>query len=124
MDTIFINGIHVHARHGCLPEEKSLGQRFIIHLQMDLDLSAAGHSDNLSDSVNYAQVYALVHSIATQQHFNLIEALAEAIAKKIFADFALICALTVTVEKPSAPIAGIFDQVGVTLRRSRSDYPA
>lgn len=120
MDTIFIKGISVHAHHGCLPEEQALGQRFIIHLEIDLDLAAAGLADDLAQSVNYAAVHALVCDIATTRRFNLIEALAEAICTACFDAFAPIAALRVTVEKPSAPIAGIFDQVGVTVRRQRN----
>lgn len=120
MDTIFIKGIQVHARHGCLPEEQVLGQRFIIHLELDLDLSAAGHSDALQDSVNYAEVYLLAQSIATSERFNLIEALGETICQKLLATFPALHAVCITIEKPSAPIPGIFDQVGITLRRVRA----
>lgn len=122
MDTIFIKGIHIHAHHGCLPEEQALGQRFIIHLELDLDLSQAGSSDKLEHSVNYAEVHTLLHCVTTTMRFNLIEALAETIAQRIFAAFPPVAALRITLEKPSAPIAGIFDEVGVTLRRQRSDY--
>lgn len=120
MDTIFLKGIVLHAHHGVLAEEQRLGQRFILHLEMDLDLSRAGSSDRLEDSVNYASVYELAASIATQQRFNLLEALAEAIASGLLANFPPLQAVRITIEKPSAPIAGVLECAGVTLRRSRA----
>lgn len=119
MDTIFLNGVVIHAYHGCLPQEQTLGQRFILQLELDLDLRPASRSDDLAQSVSYAEVHAIAQSIATTRRFNLIEALAEAIAEALFQHSPLIHALRITVEKPSAPIAGIFESVGVTLRRQR-----
>lgn len=120
MDTIFLKGICVHAYHGCLPQEQTLGQRFILHVELDLDLSAAGRSDDLARSVNYAEVYATVCGIATQQRFNLLEALGEAIAAALLEQHARIIEVRVTIEKPAVPIAGAIDCAGVTLRRRRA----
>ena len=64
MDKIKLQEMAFYGHHGIDSEENTLGQRFFIDVEMDLDLSGAGESDNIEDSVNYAEVFSLVQSIA------------------------------------------------------------
>ena len=64
MDKIKLQEMAFYGHHGVDSEENTLGQRFFIDVEMDLDLSGAGESDNIEDSVNYAEVFSLVQSIA------------------------------------------------------------
>ncbi|MBL8568791.1 MAG: dihydroneopterin aldolase [Phreatobacter sp.] len=118
-DRIFLKGLLVHAHHGLLSHESEVGQRFVIDLDMAVDLSRAAASDHLADTVSYADVAAVSVSTFKARNFNLLEAAAGAIAQAILAAFPLISAVTVTVHKPHAPIAAIFDDVGVVITRRR-----
>lgn len=119
MDKIHLKNLIFHAHHGVLPEERRLGQRFIIDLEMGVDLSEAGRSDDLATSVCYGSVYESVKAVVTEQQFQLLEALAEAIAQKIFAEFERVEQVHLWVKKPEAPIAGVFDYAGVEIVRQR-----
>lgn len=119
MDKIVLNDMIFYGYHGVLPEEKKLGQRFIVSVELFLELQAAGHSDNVADTVNYADAYLQIKDIVENSRFNLIEALAEAISDKIFQSFSMVNEINVLLKKPEAPIPGIFDFVAVEIRRKR-----
>lgn len=119
-DHIRVHRIAVFARHGVLEEEARLGQRFYLSLDAALDLAPAGRSDDVAETVSYADLTEIAVAIATGRRFKLIEALAEAIAAEILARFARIAAITVTVDKPSAPVPAILDGVSVAITRGRA----
>lgn len=118
-DRILVERIAVFAHHGLLPEETRLGQRFYLSLDCALDLAPAGRSDDVARTVSYADLTAVTVSIATERRFDLIEALAEAVAAAILAQFPAIEAITVRVDKPSAPVPAILDGVAVLITRRR-----
>jgi 7,8-dihydroneopterin aldolase/epimerase/oxygenase len=120
-DLIRVTRIAVFGRHGLLPEEAVLGQRFYISLEARLDLSEAGRSDAVAGTVSYADLTQIAVAIGTEQRFNLIEALAEAIAASVLDRFARIDAITVRVDKPSAPVPAILDGVSIEITRRRGD---
>lgn len=120
-DLIRVTRIAVFGRHGLLPEEAVLGQRFYISLKARLDLGEAGRSDAVAGTVSYADLTQIAVAIGTEQRFNLIEALAEAIAASILERFARIDAITVRVDKPSAPVPAILDGVSIEITRRRGD---
>lgn len=120
-DHIRVHRLAVFARHGVLPEEAVIGQRFFISLDAAVDTRAAGTSDDLTKSVSYADMADVAVGIATSRRFNLLEALAEAIATDVLASFPLVEAITVFVEKPSAPVPHVLDSVSVEITRSRAD---
>ena len=118
-DTIFIKGLLIHARHGLLDHEAEVGQRFMIDLELYTDLSEASRTDRLSDTVSYANVVATATAAFKDSNYKLLERSAGAVADAILSAFPRIRAVTVTVHKPHAPIAAIFEDVGVVLMRSR-----
>ena len=118
-DTIFITGIVIHARHGVMDHETEVGQRFIIDLELSIDLSESAHTDRLSDTVSYASVVATATAAFKDTNYKLLERAAGAVSDAIFAAFPRIDAVKVTVHKPHAPIAAIFEDVGVVLTRKR-----
>ena len=63
MDRIVLTGMEFIGYHGCLPEEREQGQPFYIDLTMYADLQPAGVSDDLAQTINYAEVYATVKAI-------------------------------------------------------------
>lgn len=118
-DHIRIDRLAVFARHGLLDEEARLGQRFYISLNAGIDLRPAGESDNMALGVSYADMADIAVRVATERRFKLIEALAEAIAADILGHFPAVDTITVTVAKPSAPVAHVLDSVSVEITRAR-----
>ena len=119
MDKIIMKDLHFFGYHGLLPEETRLGQRFIIDLELYVDMKKAGDTDDLNYSVSYADVFEDVRELAEGDPFKLIEALAENIASVILGKYSLIKGLQVTVKKPEAPVNGIFDYFAVEIIRMR-----
>src|SRR5262249_10837343 len=118
-DTIFITGVVIHARHGVMEHESEVGQRFVIDLELFTDLSESSHTDRLADTVSYSNVVATATSAFKDTNYKLLERAAGAVADAILAAFPRIRAVKVTVHKPHAPIAAIFEDVGVVLTRNR-----
>ena len=117
-DRIALRGLKFFAYHGMLREEKVLGQTFIVDIDLYTDLRNAGKTDQVEDTINYAEVYARIKTIVTTEKYHLIERLAERIAEDILCEFS--CeALRVTIHKPQAPIPGIFDEAFVEIYREK-----
>ncbi|MBC2025220.1 dihydroneopterin aldolase [Listeria booriae] len=121
MDKIYLNELTFYGYHGVLPEENTLGQTFIISLTLGVSTEKAGKSDEVADTVSYAEVYETVKEIAQQKQFKLIEALAETIASTVLHDYPLIKEITVKVTKPNPPIPGHYHSVAVEITRT-SDH--
>ncbi|WP_068315579.1 dihydroneopterin aldolase [Polycladidibacter hongkongensis] len=104
MDTIYLTGLSFFANHGLFEEEARLGQRFIVDLKCELDLSAASKSDKYEDTVCYGSLAKLVESVVTNNRFNLIERLAGAICEAVLDYDSRIERVSITLHKPSAPV--------------------
>jgi dihydroneopterin aldolase len=118
-DTIFVTGLSIHARHGVMDHETEVGQRFVIDLELYTDLSEPSRSDRLADTVSYADVVATTTAAFKNTNYKLLERAAGAVADAILSSFPRIRAVKITVHKPHAPIAAIFEDVGVVLTRKR-----
>lgn len=118
MDKIILQGMEFYGYHGALPEERSLGQRFIVDLELELDLRPAGESDELEHTINYARVFELVESVVSGGPRRLIESVAQDIAAAVLEEFP-VAATTVRVKKPQAPVPGRFAWMAVEIRRTR-----
>ena len=118
-DTVFVTGLTLHAYHGVMQHEAKVGQTFRIDLALDIDLAEASRSDKLADTVGYDQVVDVASRAFCGRRYRLIEAAAGAVAEAILDGFAQVVAVRVTLHKPHAPIAATFDDVGVTIKRSR-----
>lgn len=117
MDKIRLDQMTFYGTHGVLSEENRLGQRFCVDLELRLDLKKATQTDDLHDSVNYAEVYEMVKEEIEQTQVNLIETLAENIAQRILSTFPVF-EIWVRVVKPNPPIRGFQGAVSVELTRS------
>jgi dihydroneopterin aldolase len=105
--------------HGVFPEENKLGQRFVVSMDLYVNLAPAGASDDVADTVNYGEVYDLVKAIVEGPHVRLIETLAEKIAQSALCAFPKLSGVRVDVEKPGAPVVGVLDTVCVQIERWR-----
>ena len=120
-DRLSVLGMRFRGRHGVLPEEKLTDQPFEVDVVLHADLSEAAERDNLAATVDYSAVFDLVRSIVEGRSFDLIEALAGAIATAVLAasDATRVEAVEVRVRKPEAPLDGAFDTVEAALIRRR-----
>jgi dihydroneopterin aldolase len=116
-DKIIMQGMEFYGYHGVLPGEQEIGQRFRVDLELSTYLGHPGRLDDLSEAIDYAEVYGLVEKIVTEERFSLIEALAERIAQTVLDRYS-VEEVMVRVKKPHAPLGGIFDYVGVEIRRA------
>ncbi|MEI6460744.1 MAG: dihydroneopterin aldolase [Verrucomicrobiota bacterium] len=119
VDIIRIAGIKSFGHHGALPEEKRLGQRFTVSVDLEIDTRPAAAADDLKLTVNYAEVIRTVEGQLTGKPVYLIETLAQQIAARILGTFPVTKAVTVEVSKPFAPVAAEFDAISVKIRRER-----
>ena len=119
MDKIFVNQMSFYGYHGVFPEETKLGQRFKVDLTVETDLSKAGKSDNLEDSVNYGELYEACKEVVEGKPYKLVEAVAENIASNILNKFASVQRCTVKVYKPDPPIPGHYESVAIEIVRGR-----
>ena len=118
-DAITLSNMAFYGHHGTKKAEEELGARFLVDLVMRADLKKAGRSDNLKDTVDYERAFAIVRGLVEGKRFYLLEALAEAIAQAIFAEFPRVARVEVRVRKPGVPIRGILDFAEVEIVRSR-----
>jgi 7,8-dihydroneopterin aldolase/epimerase/oxygenase len=117
-DRIALSGIEVFAHHGVLDSEQEEGQLFAVDVDLSLDLTAPGHSDRLTDTVDYGALAGRIHDLVASERWNLIEKVAQRVADLVLEN-SLVEAVTVTVHKPQAPIEVPFRDVTVTITRSR-----
>ncbi|MNM93408.1 Dihydroneopterin aldolase [compost metagenome] len=119
MDKMVLRRMEYYGYHGVFEEERKLGQRFYVDLELEMDLRQAGIHDDLTQTVNYAELHGLVKDIVELKSFQLIEALAEHIASAVLDTYTRVDALTVRVIKPHPPFDIHFDGVTVEMYRSR-----
>lgn len=116
---IELRGLEVFARHGVFDQEQDDGQVFRIDVVVCLDLSRAGETDDLSDTLDYGVMAQRVHEVVAGERWNLIERVAARVAETVLSGDGRIESVSVTVHKPSAPIPHSFDDVAVTVERTR-----
>lgn len=118
MDIIEIKDLELFAYHGVMPEENVVGQKFCITARLFTNTSAAGISDDINKSINYADVCNLIKNYVQDNTFKLIEAVAEGIADMILQTYNAVEKLSVEVKKPWAPVHMPVDTVSVRIERS------
>ena len=117
-DRITLRGLKIQANHGVLDFERTNGQLFIVDVVAWLDLSSAAGSDDLTQTVHYGELADEIHAAVSTDPVDLIETVAERVAQVVLAHEP-VQQVEVTVHKPQAPIAVEFDDVAVTIVRSR-----
>lgn len=117
MDKIIIKNLEIIAEHGVFKEEKFLGQKFIISVEMFTDTREAGKTGNLDKSIHYGFAADEIEKLFISKSFDLIETCAEKIAEMLLLKYPLIKEVKVTVKKPWAPIRKHFDFVAVEITR-------
>jgi dihydroneopterin aldolase len=116
MDRILLSGIEFYGYHGVYPEEQRLGQRFLVDVELRLDLHGAEAWEDVSLTVDYTQVHALVLEIGTQGKVHLLESLAAQMAAALLGRFPVM-QVTVRVKKPAPPMPNLSGGVTVEVTR-------
>jgi len=119
VDRINIKNLEVIARHGVLPEEKIIGQKFLISATLYMDLRSAGLSDDLTKTLDYAEICCYIKDFIENNKFNLIETVAERLAAMLLIENPPLHGIWLEVKKPWAPIAIPLETVSVEIERSR-----
>jgi len=118
-DRIFLEGMLFHGTHGVFPEEQVTPQPFEVDVELTLNLQPAGLSDELALTIDYGAVYEACRQIVESTRFNLIEALAEAIAHELLAGYPA-DEVAVRIRKPDVKLSGPFRTAGIAIRRRRT----
>jgi len=105
--------------HGVHDEERKLGQRFVVTVQLHTLAEEDANIRQLEDTVDYTKVYADIKEIMETNQFQLLEACANTVGDRLLADFPMVWQVSVCIQKPSVPIQGILKSVEVELIRSR-----
>lgn len=117
---ILLQNLHFHAYHGVAPQEQLVGNDFMINLRLTTDFSQAMQSDNVNDTVSYADVFA-----ALREEMNipskLLEHVAGRITARLYHDFPSISAIELTLLKRNPPMNADIDAAGVELHTTRTD---
>lgn len=119
-DTISLLGLRAVGHHGVLPAERAQGQDFVVDAVLWLDTSAAAAADDLSLTVDYSALAARLQAVIAGEPVNLIETLAARMASACL-EYPLVEEVEITLHKPDAPITVPFEDVTVTVVRTRED---
>ncbi|MDO5616875.1 MAG: dihydroneopterin aldolase [Cruoricaptor ignavus] len=113
---IIIENLKIYAFHGVLPEENVTGTYYLINVEMHANLWKASETDNLNDTINYAEVNDIIHQemkIPSQ----LLEHVVGRIINKINENFSKIEYIKVKLTKTSPPMKGEMDGVSVEMEK-------
>ncbi len=111
---IFLKDLRFHAFHGVMPQERKVGDDFLVSLRMGYDISKAMRTDEVSDTLNYAEVYALVRK-EMEQPSALLERVAGRIAEALFASDPKILSIDLWLTKVNPPMGADCQGAGVEL---------
>lgn len=117
-DRIRLTGIRGRGHHGVFEHERHEGQEFVADVTLGLDLTAAGETDDLEATVDYGALAQQVHGVIVGEPVDLIESVALRMVDLCLSHPPVQWA-SVTVHKPEAPITVAFDNVSVTIERSK-----
>jgi dihydroneopterin aldolase len=118
VDRLSLRGLRVHGHHGVLRREREEGQIFVVDVTLGLDSRPAADGDDLTRTVHYGVLAEEIAAIVEGDPVDLIETLAGRIADACLAR-APVQEAEVVVHKPDAPITVPFDDVSITIKRSR-----
>ncbi len=118
-DRLQLVGLRAYGHHGVFSSERRDGQEFVVDVELGLDTRPAAAGDNLAATVDYGVLADKLHEAIASEPVDLIETLAERLANLCLAP--PVEWVEVTVHKPHAPITKAFEDVSITIHRSRND---
>ena len=119
MDKIYLKDIEIFANHGVFKEEKNLGQKFILSLELSLDIKEAATTCDLTKSVHYGELCHQVIQVFQEESLDLIESVVNKVANFILDNYSMVNGVKVLLKKPWAPIGRHLDYAAVEINRER-----
>jgi 7,8-dihydroneopterin aldolase/epimerase/oxygenase len=120
MDHLRLQNMTFYGPHGVHPHERELGRTISVDVDLSLDTRVAGETDDLDAALDYSRVYGLVRDTQAAHPYKLLEAIAEAIAKRLLQEFPGVVELTVRVRKREPSVGGWLDFAEVEITRGRN----
>lgn len=118
-DKVALEGMEFYAYHGFYEEERKIGNRYTVDLEVTTDFSKAANQDDLSGTVDYVQLYEIVKDRMTIPS-KLLEKLGQEIVDGVFQCFPSVSEVKVSVSKHNPPFGGICAKSKITLERTKS----
>jgi len=118
-DKVALEGLEFYAYHGFYEEERKIGNRYSVDIEVTTSFDKAAQQDELSGTVDYGQLYEIVKKRMAIPA-KLLEKLGQDIVDKVFDQFPLVSEVKVSVSKHNPPFGGICARSKVTLDRTRS----
>lgn len=117
MSKIFLEDVKIYAHHGVLPEENIIGTYYIVNAELHTDLWKASASDDLHDTISYADINEIIHT-ETKIKSKLLEHVAGRIISKIHGNFPQIDYIKIRITKTSPPMQGEMKGASIELEKS------
>lgn len=117
MDKIYIKNLEIYGYHGVNEGEKEIGQKFLISLELSIDLKEAGTKDNLTKTVDYGELCNSLAIEFNKEKYDLIEKCAQNAAEFVLINYKKVQKVKVTIKKPWAPIGKSLDYAAVEIER-------
>jgi len=123
MGKIIIEEMEFYAFHGHYQEEQIVGNRFLVDLEMEADLTDAADSDNLNDAVNYQQAYQIIKNEMRRTKSNLLENIGKRILDALYTEMKGIEKVSIRIRKLNPPMGGPIKSVGIKMSRKQKKPP-
>lgn len=117
---IFLQNLRVYAYHGVSPQEQLVGNEYTIDLRLQVDFQQAAITDDVTDTVNYAEVVSSIRDEMSRPS-QLLEHIAVRVARRLFADFPSVRFLQMRIAKRNPPMGADIDAAGVEIELDRSE---
>lgn len=117
MGKIILEEMEFYAFHGHYREEQIVGNRFLVDLELESDLSVPARSDRLEDAVNYQKAYQIIKEEMRRKKSHLLENIGKRILDALFDQMEGIDSATLRIRKMHPPLGGTVRSVGITLTR-------
>jgi len=115
MGIVSLEGVEFYAFHGVYEEERQIGNRFSVDIHIETDLEKAGHSDDLTDTVDYERVYLIMAGVM-ENSSHLLENIAGNIIREVRQAYPSVGEITVKVSKLQPPIGAICRSASITMK--------
>ncbi|MGL4761841.1 MAG: 2-amino-4-hydroxy-6-hydroxymethyldihydropteridine diphosphokinase [Sarcina sp.] len=121
MDKIVIKDFEIFGYHGVFGEEKTLGQKFILDVVLNLSTEIAAKTGDLTKSVHYGELAHKLEAEFKSNSYDLIETVAEKMTEFILLEYELVKSVRIRVKKPWAPVHRTLDTIYVEIERAWND---
>lgn len=109
---IYLKNVRFHAYHGVLQQERTVGNDYVVNLTVDYDFNGAMETDELSATINYAELYEIIKEEMAMPS-KLLEHVAGRIGKRLFSEYSAICQIQLAITKENPPFGADCDGAGV-----------